>query len=308
MRFMGMMGLYAQLSALASIGPLAFVSAMASQRGGRPDKVDSSNDADTDRAPREPSSAIEAPATEVPANDAEASLAAAQAVLLERLPPGPIDVYEPGGGSVSYLPPALLHRARVTVVDVDPMQVARNRYADTAICADVQRHWLRPASIDLVVCYNVIQCLDDVESALLRFSEALRPGGLLLVAAPLPRSPSGLVARCSPHAFHVWFYRRIRGEAEAGLPGQAPYPVRYHPLVAPQRLTRYLAVRGFETVFERAYESPRYAELRSRRPALGTLADGVTGLMNLSLLGRANVRLGDYHLVLQKGTAAGMKG
>lgn len=298
MRFTGMMGIYAHLSALAAVGPLAFVPGMAARRNACRDDADAPGSGDA-----VPPGLLSE--TQAPAGEAALSLAAAHALLLELLPAGPVDIYEPGGGSVSYLPQSLLARARVTVVDTDPVQIARNRYADILIRGDVQRHWLPPASIDLVACYNVIQNLVDLESALVKFSESLRPGGLMLIAAPLPYSPTGLAARCSPHGVHVWFYRRIRGEANAGLPGHGPFPVHYHPLVAPQRLKGFLAVRGFETVYERVYESPRFAELRTQRPALGSLADGVTGMMNLSLMGRANVRHGDYHLVLRKGAGVG---
>lgn len=296
MRFSGLMGLYAHLSALAAVGPLAFVSGMAARRTACLD--------DADAPAGDVVSPGLLPETRAPAGEAAVSLAAAHALLLDLLPAGPVDIYEPGGGSVSYLPQSLLERARVTVIDADPVQIARNRYADTLICGDVQRHWLPSASIDLVACYNVIQNLVDLESALVKFSAALRPGGLMLIAAPIPYSPTGLASRFSPHDVHVWLYRRIRGEEDAGLPGHGPFPVHYHPLVAPKRLKGFMSVRGFETVYERVYESPRYAELRAQRPALGTLADGITGLINLPLMGRTNVRRGDYHLVLRKSRGA----
>lgn len=298
MRFIEMMGLYAHVSALAAVGPLAFVSKMTARRDAG---TDGAATAEADLSAPDGLNSV----TQAPAGDAALSLAGAHAVLLDLLPSGTIDIYEPGGGSVSYLPHSLLTRACVTVIDSDPAQIARNGYADILICGDVQRHWLPPASVDLVACYNVLQTLTDVESALVKFSEALRPSGLMLIAAPLPYSPSSLIARYWPHGFHIWIYQRIRGDDNARLPGHGPFPVHYHPLVAPYRLKRFLAVRGFETVYERVHESPRYAELRTRRPALARLADGVTGLMNLSLMGRTNVRHGAYHLVLRKGAGTG---
>jgi SAM-dependent methyltransferase len=243
--------------------------------------------------------------TALPAGEAGYSLARVHALLQELLPTGEVAIYEAGGGASSYLPAALLRRARVTVVDIDPTQIANNTYAETRICADLQTHRLPPDSIDLVTSYNVIEHLPDVAGALLRFAEAVRPGGLILIGAPHPRSLSGLVTKYSPHWFHVWFYRHVRGHLRAGEPGEPPFPVHYHPLVLPARLRAFMAARGFETVYERAYESPRFAEMRQRHPGLAAVVDGVTGLMNLMLLRRGNVRDGDYHLILRKRTDRG---
>lgn len=243
--------------------------------------------------------------TEMPAGEAGDSLAKVHATLRDLLPAGEVAVYEAGGGASSYLPAGLLRRSRVTVVDIDPTQIDNNAYAQTRICGDVQTHRLPPASIDLVTSYNVIEHLPQVDAALERFAEAIRPGGLLLIGAPHPASLSGLVTKYSPHWFHVWFYRHIRGHARAGEPGEPPFPVHYHPLVRPARLKAFMAARGFETVYERVYESPRFAEMRVRHPALARLVDGVTDLFDTLMLGRTHIRHGDYHLVLRKRGGAG---
>ena len=238
--------------------------------------------------------------TAMPAGEAGGSLASVHALLQATLPAGQVAIYEAGGGASSYLPAALLRRAHVTCVDIDPTQVSNNGYAGTTICGDVQVHRMPEASMDLVTSYNVIEHLPHVDAALERFAEALRPGGLLLIGAPHPHSLSGLVTKYSPHWFHVWFYRHIRGHARAGEPGEPPFPVHYHPLVQPTRLKAFMAAHGFETVYERVYESPRFAEMRIRHRALAALVDTVTGAFNLLAAGRFNLRHGDYHLVLRK--------
>lgn len=238
--------------------------------------------------------------TVLPAGEAGGSLASVHATLHDLLPSGEIAVYEAGGGACSYLPASLLRRSRVTVVDIDPTQIANNAYATTRICGDVQTHRLPPDSIDLVTCYNVIEHLPDVEAALGCFAEAVRPGGLILIGAPHPRSLGGVVTKYSPHWFHVWYYRYIRDQAHAGQPGEAPFPVHYHPLVLPQRMKAFMVGKGFETAYERVYESPRFAEMRVQHRALAAIVDGVTGLVNAMLGNRVNLRHGDYHLVLRK--------
>ena len=156
-----------------------------------------------------------------------------------QLPPTRLAVYEAGGGSTSFLPLDVLRRAHVTVVDIDADQIRNNDYAQQTILGDVQTYRFAPGSFDLVICYNVIEHLPDVEAALLGFCESLKQGGLILIGAPNPRSLSGVVTKYSPHWFHVWFYRHVRGEKKAGQPGQAPFPTFFHPLVTLSNLEAF---------------------------------------------------------------------
>lgn len=217
--------------------------------------------------------------------------------LLDR--PG-LTIYEAGGGSTSFLPRTLLDGADVTVVDLDAEQLANNSYAHHRIQGDIQHYALPRNSFDLVACYNVIEHVPDVEAAMRRFFACVRAGGLVVIGAPNPASLSGFVTRFTPHRFHVWYYRHIVGKHLAGLPGEPPFPVHFHPLVQPERLKAFARRAGLEVVFERKYESPRYAEMRARRPLLGAAVDLVASILNALTLNRVDVRRGDYHLVLRK--------
>ena len=95
-----------------------------------------------------------------------------------KLPPTRLAIYEAGGGSTSFLPLDVLRRAHVTVVDIDEDQIRNNDYAQETILGDVQTYRFPPGSFDLVICYNVIEHLADVEAALLallRIAETRRP-------------------------------------------------------------------------------------------------------------------------------------
>jgi len=248
---------------------------------------------------RAPSNAefLELGLVECEARDRLLELHAVLRRLLDR--PG-LAIYEAGGGSTSFLPQSLLDGADVTVVDLDPAQLANNSYAHHRIQGDIQRYSLPRNSFDLVACYNVIEHLPDVEAALRRFFECVCGGGLVVIGAPNPVSLSGIVTRSTPHWFHVWYYRHIVGKHRAGLPGEPPFPVYFHPLVWPERLKAFARRSGLEVVFERRYESPRYAEMRARRPVLGAAVDLAAKALNALALNRIDVRHGDYHLVLRK--------
>jgi SAM-dependent methyltransferase len=232
--------------------------------------------------------------------EARQSLLTVHGILEARLPEGELSIYEAGGGSTSFLPLKVLHRAHVTVVDIDEDQIRNNDYAQKAILGDIQTHRFRPNSFDLVICYNVIEHVPDVEAALLRFYESLKPNGMILIGAPNPRSLSGVVTKYSPHWFHVWFYRHVRGDKKAGLPGHAPFPTLFHPLVTLTNLEAFAEQHGLQMIYRKQYESPRYPEMRLRMPAFAALVDAVARAMNFLLPGRTDVRHGDYHVILRK--------
>jgi len=237
---------------------------------------------------------------DLPPGEARESLLAVHDILCNRLPPTSLRIYEAGGGSTSFLPLDVLRRAHVTVVDIDEHQIRNNTYAQQAILGDIQSWRFAPGSFDLVICYNVIEHLADVEAALSGFCCSLKNGGLILIGAPNPRSLSGVVTKYSPHWFHVWFYRYVRGDKKAGQPGEAPFPTFFHPLVTPSNLEKFASTHGLEVIYGRQYESPRFPEMRSRKPWLAALLDAAANVMNFLLPGKTDVRHGDYHLILRK--------
>jgi SAM-dependent methyltransferase len=237
---------------------------------------------------------------DLPSGEARESLLAVHGILRAVLPPGKLAIYEAGGGSTSFLPLSVLNRAHVTVVDIDEDQIRNNDYAQETILGDIQSHRFQPETFNLVICYNVIEHLPDVEAALLGFCESLKKGGLILIGAPNPKSLSGVVTKYSPHWFHIWFYRHVRGDKNAGLPGQAPFPTFFHPLVSLPRLETFAREHGLQVIYRRQYESPRFPEMRGRKPVLAALLDAVAIVANFFLAGKADVRRGDYHVILRK--------
>jgi SAM-dependent methyltransferase len=232
--------------------------------------------------------------------EARDSLLAIHELLRRELPPGRLATYEAGGGSLSFLPREILNRSHVTVVDIDEDQIRNNDYAQEAVLGDVQTYRFKPESIDLVICYNVIEHLPDVAAALTNFSDALKRGGMILVGAPNPRSLSGVFTKYSPHWFHVWFYRHVRGIKNAGLPGEPPFPTFFHPLVTLSNLEAFADTLGLDTIYRREVESPRYPEMRRRKPRLATLVDAGAAALNFLLPRGIDVRRGDYHVILRK--------
>ena len=237
---------------------------------------------------------------DLPPGEARQSLLTVYSILEATLPAADLAIYEAGGGSTSFLPLNVLRRAHVTVVDIDEDQIRNNDYAQEAILGDIQTYRFVPDSFDLVICYNVIEHVPDVEAALLGFGQSLKQNGMILIGAPNPRSLSGVLTKYSPHWFHVWFYRHVRGDKNAGLPGCPPFPTHFHPLVTLSNLEAFANKHGLQMIYRKQYESPRYPEMRRRKPLFAALIDAAAKALNIFLPGKTDVRHGDYHVILRK--------
>ena len=224
--------------------------------------------------------------------------AAVQGFLLTRFARKPIRIYEAGGGSLSYLPVALLETADVTVVDIDDAQLQKNSYAKTKIRGDIQVKEFRPDSFDLVVCNYVIEHIDRPDQAITRFLSALKPGGLLFIAAPNPRSFTGFVTKYTPHWFHVLYYRLLLGSKNAGRSGNPPFRIVYHPLASPPELIAFCKRQGARVVYFRQFESVQLGNLRQRHPAMARILNAL--LRGVEIVSRRNIRCGDFHIVLER--------
>jgi SAM-dependent methyltransferase len=230
----------------------------------------------------------------------EKALAKAQDLLVKTLAGKPVRIYEAGGGSVSVLPLAAFDGYKITVVDIDEVQLEHNSYADEKILGNIETHSFPPNSFDLIVCHNVIEHLPAADKAFKQFYSALAPGGLVFVSAPNPESLFGMITKHSPHWFHVWVYRVLFRHKDAGLPGKHPFKTIFHPVVYPTEFKRFTREIGFEILYFRAFLSKNLFYMRQKRPLLGRLLGLGVGALDVLTLRRYPLMLGDYHAILRK--------
>jgi SAM-dependent methyltransferase len=234
----------------------------------------------------------------------QTSLQTVHELLAKRLPEKHLRIYEAGGGSASFIQPHILNIAQVTVLDIDAIQLQKNRYADKKILGDVQTYAFPKNSFDLIVCYNVIEHLSAPDRAIGLFFQALVPGGLLFIGAPNPNSFSGWVTRLTPHWFHVWYYRYILQRKFAGQPGHGPFRTIYHPVVSPEVLNNYCRKLGFRVVYFKEYQGDLFRQLAEQRPFLGMLLNAVVSVANALTLWKKDLKNGDFHILLEKPNVA----
>jgi SAM-dependent methyltransferase len=221
-------------------------------------------------------------------------------LLKQHLGTRPISVYEAGGGSTSYISLDELNVTRITLVDLDPRQVARNDVAHETIVGDLQTIELPAESFDLVICYNVIEHLPRLPEALERLARVAKRRGLIVIGAPVPLSLNGLAARFTPHLVHVWICRYLLKWPDAGKPGCAPFPVAYHRLADPGALQAHMKGLGLQPIYFRAYLGSLIEEIERKNPRLGRLLIAAANLVHRSSFGAFDLLRGDYHLVLRK--------
>jgi len=210
----------------------------------------------------------------------------------------PVEVLEAGGGSFTHI--RIDRQAEVTVLDISPEQLARNEYANERILGDLEAYDGQEGRFDLIVCYDVVEHLNRPRQALVNMARMLASGGALVIGCPNRASLKGIVTRYTPHWFHVWYYRSVRGCQDAGLPGHAPFPAPMKPEMGLRQMLETARELELEVVSQQHYVSESVEDLRTRRPWLHALYAPFASLVGALTLPWADRLDTDIILVLRR--------
>ncbi|CAM8630600.1 AdoMet_MTases domain containing protein [Comamonadaceae bacterium] len=209
---------------------------------------------------------------------------------------------EAGGGSFSHF--RLPGQSTLLALDIDYGQLCRNSECHWKLQADLHALPLCRASVDVVVCFNVIEHLEDPDAVLVQLAQCLRDGGVLVLGCPDRHSLKGLITRLSPLGWHRAFYRFIVRKADRGDGHFDAFATPFGPVVTHSRLVNRLQSLGYKVLFSSAYDGAHEYGLTQgswlRRCfglpyyALGTLGNWLT-------LGRWRALQSDLLYVMQKG-------
>ena len=161
-------------------------------------------------------------------------------------------VLEAGCGSATWF--RFPSGCTIVGVDISQEQLDRNEKLSRKVLGDIQTIDLSDVQADVVLSTFVLEHLDEPLRALENMARALRPGGIMLLVAPDPFSLPGLVTKLSPHAFHVWFYRTVLGNPDAGKAGYAPFRAPMRAAIRPAAVSKWGAAHGLETVLARSWQ------------------------------------------------------
>lgn len=166
------------------------------------------------------------------------------------LPSRPI--LEAGGGSFSYF--SLPSGAPLIALDISHGQLLRNEAATHRVQADLGHLPIASSRLGMVICFNVIEHLDDPDDALAQLIAALAPGGLLVLGCPDRVSLKGIITRATPFAVHRAFYRFVVGKKDRGDGHFDAFATPFRPLVASTALPGWLEANGMEILHFRHYD------------------------------------------------------
>jgi len=153
-----------------------------------------------------------------------------------------IDILEAGCGRMWEFPDLGI-QYRLTGVDADKDALAfrknEQKDLDEAIFGDLRTVNLPQNSFDIIYSSYVLEHIAGTEAVLKKFVNWLRPGGILILKLPDQDSVSGFLTRATPHWFHVFVYRYIKGKPMAGTPGHGPYQTFYEKAISKKSILEF---------------------------------------------------------------------
>ena len=145
---------------------------------------------------------------------------------------------------------------KITGIDIHEDSLESHTALSERIVGDLQTYPLIADAFDVIVCWFVLEHLDDPLAALQNMSRALADGGLLVIGGPNVWSPKALLAKLTPYRFHVFVYRHLMHEPHAGEPGYVPFPTYLRLSAAPHYLARSSIQSGLEVIMLKFYRGP----------------------------------------------------
>jgi SAM-dependent methyltransferase len=213
-----------------------------------------------------------------------------------------ITVLEAGCGASTHL--SFRRPARLVGIDTSRKQLDRNAALDERILGDVQTFPFASDTFDVVIAWQVLEHLPNPDQALERFRDTIKDGGLLVLSLPNVLSVKGLVTKFTPHAFHVWTYRRVFGMKDAGTDDNAPFPTFLRFSIRPSRILRFARENGFAVEYYHSFEWHVQTQLRERVHLVGPAWWLVRSLVSILSLGRVDAERTDFIVVLRRTAGA----
>ncbi|MBR9812707.1 class I SAM-dependent methyltransferase [bacterium] len=177
-----------------------------------------------------------------------------------------LKMLEIGCGSASHLD--FPRKPYIVGLDVSEEQLKRNDVIDEKIHADIETYELLASEYDVVVCWWLLEHLSDPISVLEKCEKSLKPGGVLVVAAPNVRSVKGLITKFTPHWFHVWVYRYVFGVKDAGKNETVPFKTYLRWNLSGSGLKHFAHNAGLDVVRLGFHENYWQAKLRRENVVL----------------------------------------
>lgn len=172
---------------------------------------------------------------------------------------------------------------RLTGVDLDAAALEHRKHVvgdlHEAIVGDLREVDFGARQFDVIYNAFVLEHIENANLVLERFSQWLRPGGLLLLKLPDRDSVFGFVTRMTPFWFHIAYHKHILRRANAGKPGFGPYPTHHDRVVSRAGIHAFCKAHRFTICEERGL-----CTYVLERRTMVTLVARMVGLLSLGML------------------------
>jgi SAM-dependent methyltransferase len=183
----------------------------------------------------------------------------------------------------------------LAAIDISEEALAKNENADTKIVGNLETYEFEPQFFDAIICWWVLEHVQNRRAVLANLADALRQDGLLIVAIPYVWGMKTAVTKLTPYSFHIWVARRF--DPVAGTPGSPPYRTYLSSDLSPRRLQRLAAEYDLEPFHTRSYS----AEPESMLPRpLRLIWKTIGTSIRVATFGRYDPLLSEYLVVFRK--------
>lgn len=207
-------------------------------------------------------------------------------------------VLEAGCGSGSQF--KFRPKAEIVGIDISQEQLDRNQLLHEKLVGDIQTFPLAATSFDAIVCWDVLEHLEHPELALHNFYRCLRPGGIMILGAPLAKSLKGAITRWTPHWFHVSVYRHWLGFKNAGKPGYVPFRTFLQRSMSPPSIKRFAREKRLLVEFYSTHQGPMQIMLRKNSRVIDFGLNILSSIAKGLSIGAVDPCVSDFIIVLRK--------
>jgi 2-polyprenyl-3-methyl-5-hydroxy-6-metoxy-1,4-benzoquinol methylase len=209
-----------------------------------------------------------------------------------------IKVLEVGCGDHSFI--KLKQNAYTVGIDISEKQLQRNYNLSEKILGDIQNYDLPKSEFDLVVCWWLLEHLQQPKRALENCCKSLKENGLIIIAVPNIYSVKGLLTKYTPHWFHIWVYRFIFGQQLAGTEDHPPCYTSLSSFISSESMKRFAYKNGFLVEYFGFHESVNQKESREKYRIVGSVWSVIKLTTKILTLGKISAENTDYIIVLKK--------
>jgi SAM-dependent methyltransferase len=226
-----------------------------------------------------------------------------QQVIDEYLSSGKkVKLLEAGCGSMSKV--NLSRDVHITGIDISQKQLDRNARLNEKILGDIHTYPLPDRAFDLIICWDVLEHLEDPRKALENFFRACKPQGLIILAFPNLFSLKGIITKLMPYRVAIWYYKYLLGVKDAGKDDQPPFPTTLRLGMTYPAIRKLARRRNAHIEFFSFRESPDMKFVRRNFWIVNALLTSASLVSRFLTFGRIDAKNSDCVMVLRTSEGA----